>query len=131
MGIQGDGGRFDGDTSVLLVLTSVGESTVALQSVYGCEGFLRFDLRFASLCGRDNTSALDEGVGQGRLSVVDMGDNAHVSDLRSSRQLVLLFEVSLGFPLTFAGRSIRARISSTVKLTILTVLVLGLAGEAG
>ena len=52
-GVQGDGGRLDRDTTLLLVGTSVGETGLA------------------SLGGRDNTGTLDERVGEGGLSVVD------------------------------------------------------------
>jgi hypothetical protein len=52
-------------------------------------------LRFASFCGRDNTSTLDEGIGQGGFSMVDMGNNAHVSDLRLFRQLKFTSNIPL------------------------------------
>jgi hypothetical protein len=53
--VQGDGGRLDSDTTLLLVGTSVGET--------GLSG----------LGGRDDTGALDERVGEGGLSVIDCG----------------------------------------------------------
>jgi len=52
-GKQRDGSGLDGDTTFLLVRTSVGETLLT------------------SLCCGDDTSALDEGVGEGRFSVVD------------------------------------------------------------
>ena len=53
MGEQRNGGGLDGDASVLLVLTSIGEASLA------------------SLGGRDNSRTLHEGIGQGRLAVVN------------------------------------------------------------
>jgi hypothetical protein len=53
LGVQGDGSGLDGDTPVLLVLTSVCESGLS------------------SLGGRDNTGTLNERVGKGGLSVID------------------------------------------------------------
>lgn len=85
MGVQRDRGRFDGDTSVLLVLTGVCESAADSRSVWDDENVLRFDLRFTGLRGRDDAGALDEGVGQGGLAVVDVGDHAHVPDLKARR----------------------------------------------
>jgi hypothetical protein len=52
-GVEGDGGRLDSDTTLLLVGTSVGETGLA------------------GLGGRDDTSTLDERVGEGGLSVID------------------------------------------------------------
>jgi hypothetical protein len=52
-GVQGDGGRLNRDTTLLLVGTSVGETGLT------------------SLSGRNDTSTLDERVGKGRLSVID------------------------------------------------------------
>lgn len=54
-GVQGDGGRLDGDTTLLLVGTGIGETSLT------------------SLGGRDNTGTLDERVGEGGLSVIDCG----------------------------------------------------------
>jgi hypothetical protein len=53
LGVQGDGSGLDGDTPVLLVLTSVGESGLS------------------SLGSRDDTGTLNERVGKGGLSVID------------------------------------------------------------
>jgi hypothetical protein len=53
LGVQGDGGRLDGDTTLLLVGSGICETGGS------------------SLGGGDNTSALDEGVGEGGLAVVD------------------------------------------------------------
>lgn len=53
LGVQGDGGGLDRDTTLLLIGTSIGETGLT------------------SLGGRNDTGALDEGVGQGRLAVVD------------------------------------------------------------
>jgi len=61
--VHRDGGGLDGDTTVNLVLTSVGESHVT------------------SLGSSDNTSLGDQRVGQGGLSVVDVGNNRHVTDV--------------------------------------------------
>ena len=54
-GVQRDGGRLDGDTTLLLVGTSIGETSLA------------------GLGGRDDTGTLNERVGEGRLSVIDCG----------------------------------------------------------
>jgi hypothetical protein len=53
LGVQGDGGRLDGDTTLLLVSTGIRETG------------------FSSLGGGDDTSTLDKRVGEGRLSVID------------------------------------------------------------
>jgi hypothetical protein len=50
---QRDGGGLDGDTTLLLVGTSVGETSLT------------------GLCGGNDTSTLDERVGKGGLSVID------------------------------------------------------------
>jgi hypothetical protein len=55
LGEQRDGGGLDGDTTLLLVCTGIGET--------GGTG----------VGGRDDTSTLDERVGEGGLSVVDCG----------------------------------------------------------
>jgi hypothetical protein len=55
LGVQGDGGRLDGDTTLLLVSASIRETGLA------CLG------------SRDNTGTLDERVGEGGLSVIDCG----------------------------------------------------------
>lgn len=61
--IQGDGGGLDGDTALLLVCTSICGSGIA------------------SLCGGNDTSLGEKGVGQGRLAVIDVGNNGHVTDI--------------------------------------------------
>lgn len=53
MSVQGDGSGLDGNTSVLLVLTGIGETSLT------------------SLSGRDNTGTLDQRIGQSGLSVID------------------------------------------------------------
>ena len=53
--VQGDGGGLDCDTTVLFILTSIGETS------------------FTGLGGRDNTGTLDEGVRKCGLSVIDYG----------------------------------------------------------
>ena len=55
LGVQGDGSRLDSDTTLLLVSSGIGETSLT------------------SLGGRDNTGALNERVGEGGLSVVDCG----------------------------------------------------------
>lgn len=55
LSVQGDGGRLDGDTTLLLIGTSVGITSAS------------------RLGGRDNTGTLNERIGEGRLSVVDYG----------------------------------------------------------
>ena len=52
-GVQGDGGRLDGDTTLLLIGASIREAG------------------FSSLGGGDDTGTLNERVGEGRFSVVD------------------------------------------------------------
>ena len=61
--VHGDGGRLDGDTTVNLILTSVGETHVT------------------GLGTCDNTGLGYQRVGQGRLSVVDVGNDRHVTDV--------------------------------------------------
>ena len=51
-GVQGDGGRLDGDTTLLLVGSGVGGTSIS------------------SLSGGDDTSLSQEGVGQCRLAVI-------------------------------------------------------------
>ena len=53
LGVQGDGSRLDSDTTLLLVSSGIGETSLT------------------SLGGRDNTGTLDERVGEGGLSVID------------------------------------------------------------
>jgi hypothetical protein len=55
LGVQGDGGRLDGDTTLLLVGTGIGET------------------RLSGLVGGNDTSTLDKRVGKGRLAVIDCG----------------------------------------------------------
>lgn len=66
LGEEGDGSRLDGDTTLLLVGASIGETSRT------------------SVLGRNDTSALDERVGEGGLSVVDMGNDGHVTDVLGS-----------------------------------------------
>lgn len=61
--VKGDGGGLDGHTTLLLVGTSVGETS-----------------RTGVLGGND-TGTLDEGVGKGGLSVIDVSNNGHVTDI--------------------------------------------------
>lgn len=63
MTVQGDGGRLDGDTTLLLIGTSICSSGIT------------------SLCGGNNTGLGEEGVGQGRLAVIDVGNDGHVTDI--------------------------------------------------
>lgn len=55
--------RLDGDASVLLVLTGVGET------------------RLARAGSGDDTGFGDQRVRQSRLAVVDVGDDRHVADV--------------------------------------------------
>jgi hypothetical protein len=64
---QRDGSRLDGDTTLLLVGTSICET--------GGTG----------VGGRDNTSTLDERVGEGGLAVVDCGGVGQRSVLACAR----------------------------------------------
>jgi len=64
--VHGDGGRLDGNSSVNLVLTSVRESHVS------------------SLGTGDNTSLGDQRVGEGGFTVVDVGNDRHVTDVGGS-----------------------------------------------
>ena len=61
--VQGDGGRLDGNGTILLVLTGVHETG------------------FASLCACDDTGFTDEGVSKGRFAVIDVGNHGHVPDV--------------------------------------------------
>ncbi len=61
--VQGNGGRFDGDTTFLLVCSRICGS------------------RIAGFCGGDDTGLGQEGIGQGGLSMVDMGNDGHVADI--------------------------------------------------
>ena len=53
LGEEGDGGRLDGDTTLLLVGASIGETSLT------------------SLGGGNDTGTLDERVGKGGLAVID------------------------------------------------------------
>jgi hypothetical protein len=91
---QRDGSGLDGDTTLLLVGTSIGET--------GGTG----------VGGRDNTSTLDERVGEGGLAVVDCGG---VGQLSSPCIRWKLHCCSLPWAMTdmlrmFAGLSMRPRI---------------------
>lgn len=55
LGVKGDGGGLDGDTTILFVLTSIGVSG------------------FSGLCCGDDTGALHQGIGQSGLAVIDCG----------------------------------------------------------
>ena len=61
LGVQGDGSRLDSDTTLLLVSSGIGETSLT------------------SLGGRDNTGTLDERVGEGGLAVVDCGGVGQLS----------------------------------------------------
>jgi len=61
--VHGDGGRFDGNGSLLFVLSGIGES------------------HFSGLGTGDNTGFGDQGVGKGGFTVIDVGNNGHVSDV--------------------------------------------------
>lgn len=62
--VQGDSSGFDSNTTLLLILTGIGSSGVT------------------SLCCGDNTGLGQEGVGKGGLSVIDVSNNGHVTDVR-------------------------------------------------
>jgi hypothetical protein len=63
LGIQRDGSGLDGNATVLLIRTGVHETGLT------------------SLSGGDNTGTLDQGVGQGGLSVIDVSNDGHVTDV--------------------------------------------------
>jgi len=67
---KGYTGGFNGDTSLLFVLSGIGGSGIA-----------------SSLAG-NNTGLGNKGVSKGTLAVVDVSNNGHVSDVSS---LVLAF----------------------------------------
>lgn len=75
VGVEGDGGGLDGDTSFLLVRTCVGESAVYLSAKASCSLPGAFHSRFTSLCGRNDTGTLNERIGKGRFSVVDVSND--------------------------------------------------------
>ena len=61
--VHGDGGGLDSDTTLLLIITGVHETGVT------------------GLGTSDNTGLGDERVGKGGFSVVDMGNDRHVTDV--------------------------------------------------
>jgi len=61
--VQRDSGRLDGNTTLLLIGTSIGGTSIT------------------SLRGGDDTGLGEKGVGQGRLAVIDVGNNGHVTDI--------------------------------------------------
>lgn len=61
--VQRDGSGLDGNTTLLLVGTSI-----------CCSGV-------TSLGSGNDTSLGQQGVGQGRLAVIDVGNDGHVSDI--------------------------------------------------
>jgi hypothetical protein len=61
--VKRDSGRLDGNTSLLLILSGIGETSLT------------------SLGSGNNTSLLDKGVGQGRFTVIDVSNNGHVTDI--------------------------------------------------
>ena len=63
--VKGDTSRLDGDAALLLVLTSIGGTGITS--------------RFSG----NDTGFSNERVRKGRLSVVDVSDDGHVSDLVS------------------------------------------------
>lgn len=70
MSIQRDGGGLDGDATLLLVFSGIGESTVAMLLCLPPSLMIR-NVRFAGFRCGNNTGSLDEGVGQGGFSVID------------------------------------------------------------
>ena len=79
MCVQGDGSRLDCDTSVLFILTGVGETSGECVSLLQVKVSIPPDLRFTSLCCRDNSSTLDKGVGKGRFAMVDVSNDGHIT----------------------------------------------------
>lgn len=63
LGVEGDSGGLDGNATVLLIGTGVHETSLT------------------SLGGGNNTGTLDKGVGEGGLSVIDVGNDGHVTDV--------------------------------------------------
>ena len=63
LSVQGDGSGLDGNTTLLLVGTSIGRSSIS------------------SLCGGNDTGLGEKGVGKGRLAVIDVGNDGHVTDI--------------------------------------------------
>ncbi|GKT92871.1 elongation factor 2 [Colletotrichum tofieldiae] len=62
--VQGDGSRLDGNATLLLVGTGIRGS------------------RVSGLGGGDDTGLGQKGVGEGRLSVIDVSNDGHVTDVR-------------------------------------------------
>ena len=63
--VQRNGSRLDGNTSLLLILSGVHESGVT------------------SLGSRDNTGLLDQRIGQSRFTVIDVGNDGNVTNVRN------------------------------------------------
>lgn len=63
LGVEGDGSGLDGHTTLLLIGTGVGET------------------RRTGVLGGNDTGTLDERVGEGGLSVIDVSNNGHVTDV--------------------------------------------------
>ena len=61
--VEGHTSGFDGNTTLLLVGTSVSSAD------------------FSSLVASNDTGFGNKGIGKGRLAVIDVGDHRHVSDL--------------------------------------------------
>mmetsp|Transcript_42646 Transcript_42646/g.56307 ORF Transcript_42646/g.56307 Transcript_42646/m.56307 type:complete len:802 (-) Transcript_42646:104-2509(-) len=79
--VEGHTGGLDGNTTLLLVITSVSEAGIA------------------SILASDDTGFCDEGVGQGRLAVVDVGNDRHVTDgIRFVHDLTDLIDSEVGHP---------------------------------
>jgi hypothetical protein len=66
LGVEGDGSGLDGHTTLLLIGTGVGET------------------RRTGVLGGNDTGTLDQGVGEGGLSVVDVSNDGHVTDVGRS-----------------------------------------------
>ncbi|KAH3663650.1 hypothetical protein OGAPHI_005051 [Ogataea philodendri] len=62
---KGDGGRLDGNTSLLFIFSGIGES--------GLTG----------LSSRNDTGSLHKRVSKSRFSVIDVSDNGHVTNIRN------------------------------------------------
>lgn len=61
--VKGDGSGLDGNTTLLLIGTGIGGASIT------------------SLGGRDNTGLGEEGIGKSGLSVIDVSNNGHVTDV--------------------------------------------------
>lgn len=79
MSVQGDGGRLDGDTTLLLIFSCIGETAVVVSVCYCCS--FSCHSRFSGFSSGDNTSSLDEGICECRFAVVDVRNDGHVTDL--------------------------------------------------